>query len=74
VPNHPVQVCPRECSLLQSTTFPKTLKGTLEAPPLALPCWLIRYFFFAVFFAGAFFFTGAFLVAICLFSLSDGLH
>jgi len=38
-----------------------------------------RYFFFAAFFAGflAAFFTGflaAFLVAICLFSLFDGLH
>jgi hypothetical protein len=32
-----------------------------------LPCWLIRYFFFAAFFAGAFlaaaFFAGAFLAA-----------
>jgi hypothetical protein len=37
---------------------------------------MVRYFFFAAFlaafFAGAFF--AAFLVAICLFSLFDGLH
>jgi hypothetical protein len=42
--------------------------------------WMIRYFFFAAFlaafFAGAFLaaFFAAFLVAICLFSLFDGLH
>jgi uncharacterized membrane protein YjjP (DUF1212 family) len=45
-----------------------------------LPYWLdFRYFFFAAFFA-AFFagffaaFLAAFFVAICLFSLFDGLH
>jgi hypothetical protein len=38
---------------------------------------MVRYFFFAVFLAAAFFagaFLAAFLVAICLFSLFDGLH
>jgi hypothetical protein len=51
----------------------KTLRGTLKRPPRVLPCWLIRYFFFLAFFAGAF--LAAFLVvAICLFSLSDGLQ
>ena len=47
------------------------------AHPLAFACCLLRktnYFFFAAFFAAffgaAFFFVAAFLVAICLFSLS----
>jgi hypothetical protein len=51
-------------------------------PPRVLPFgWMVRYFFFAAFFAGAFLaaffavaFLAAFLVAICLFSLFDGLH
>jgi hypothetical protein len=51
---------------------PKTLKGTLNAPPSRVALLLeLRYFFFAAFltafFAGAF--LAAFLVAICLFSL-----
>ena len=46
-------------------------------PPRVLPFgWVVRYFFLAAllaaFFAGAF--LAAFLVAICLFSLFDGLH
>lgn len=52
----------------------RNTKGTLEASPLSVACWVDGrdYFFFAVFFA-AFFagaFLAAFLVAICLFSLS----
>jgi hypothetical protein len=57
--------------------FPNTPRGTLLTPPKVLPFgWMVRYFFFATFFAA--FFTGAlaatFLVAIFLFSLFDALH
>jgi len=59
-----------------------TKGNALSVPPecCLLGCWF-RYFFFAAFFtvflAAAFFagaFLAAFLVAICLFSLFDGLH
>ncbi|HTW60832.1 MAG TPA: hypothetical protein VMD55_03430 [Terracidiphilus sp.] len=53
----------------------------MKRSPGVLPffCWKIRYFFFAAFladFLAAFFagFLAAFFVAICLFSLFDGLH
>lgn len=48
----------------------------MRPPQCCLFGWMARYFFFAAFFAA--FFAGAFLaaffVAICLFSLVDGLH
>ena len=57
-----------------------TKGNALKRSPEVLPFgWMTRYFFFAaffaVFFAGFFAaFLAAFFVAICLFSLFDGLH
>lgn len=50
----------------------KNTEGALEAPPSRVALLVERYFFFWAFFAGAF--LAAFFVAICLFSLSDGLQ